>query len=115
LAFERVRAYVDDLVTSVLEDPTIPEDDRQARLLERLKDVRDKVLNLRLIFIEVGDQDEATTIFVTLNSRGLDLEPADLVKAHLLNLLPKKGVSTSRSSAGSQSSTSSTLRPRSCR
>jgi hypothetical protein len=90
-AFDRVRAYVRDLVDAVLEDPTISEDDRKEVLRERLKDVRDKILNLRLIFIEVGDQDEATTIFVTLNSRGLDLEPADLVKAHLLNLLPKTG------------------------
>jgi hypothetical protein len=90
-AFERLRRYVGDVVDSVLEDPTIPEESRSKQLLERLKDVRDKVLNLRLIFIEVGDQDEATTVFVTLNSRGLDLEPADLVKAHLLNLLPKKG------------------------
>lgn len=56
-----------------------------------MKEVRDKILNLRVIFVEVGDPDEATTVFVTLNSRGLDLEPADLVKAHLLNLLPKKG------------------------
>ena len=43
-----------------------------------------------MIFIEVGDRDEATTIFVTLNSRGKDLEPADLVKAHLLQLMPGK-------------------------
>jgi hypothetical protein len=90
-AFDRVHAYVNDLAEAVLEDPTIAEDDRKEILEERLKEVRDKILNLRLIFIEVGDQDEATTIFVTLNSRGLDLEPADLVKAHLLNLMPRKG------------------------
>jgi len=71
-AFDRVSAYVDDLVDSVVEDPTMRDDDREERLLERLKEVRDKILNLRLIFIEVGEQDEATTIFVTLNSRGLD-------------------------------------------
>jgi hypothetical protein len=91
LAFDRVTSYADDLVASVVEDPTIPKAKREAALLARLKETRDKILNLRLIFIEVSDRDEATTIFVTLNARGLDLEPADLVKAHLLNLLPRKG------------------------
>ncbi len=43
------------------------------------------------MFVETGSQDEATTVFVTLNSRGKDLEPADLVKAHLLAQLPKAG------------------------
>lgn len=75
----------------MLEDPTIPADDRQQALKDRMQAVRDKILNLRVIFVEVGDQEQATTVFVTLNSRGLDLEPADLVKAHLLNLLPQKG------------------------
>jgi hypothetical protein len=90
-AFERIRVYVRDLVETALNDPTIPEDGRHRELQERMKAVRDKILNLRVIFVEVGDPDEATTVFVTLNSRGLDLEPADLVKAHLLNLLPKRG------------------------
>ena len=90
-AFERVRALIGGLVDAVLLDTALSEEQRAKKLLERLQAVRDRILDLRLIFIEVGDEDEATTIFVTLNSRGLDLEPADLVKAHLLNLLPRKG------------------------
>lgn len=89
-AFERVKEYIDDLVSAVEEDPVIADDARPEELERRLKDIRDKILNLLLIFIEVGDRDEATTIFVTLNSRGKDLEPADLVKAHLLQLMPGK-------------------------
>lgn len=89
-AYDRIKEFVDDLVTSVLDDPTLREDRRQSLLGKRLQEVRDRVLNLKLIFIEVGDQDEATTIFVTLNSRGKDLEPADLIKAHLLALMPRK-------------------------
>jgi uncharacterized protein with ParB-like and HNH nuclease domain len=83
-AFDRVNEYIDDLTTTVRDDPLIPDEKRDEALEKKLKDVRDKILDLLLIFIEVGDRDEATTIFVTLNSRGKDLEPADLVKAHLL-------------------------------
>lgn len=90
-AFERTVEFVEGITTSIDEDTTIADRRKAAVKNERLKTVRDKILNLRLILIQVGDQDNATTIFVTLNSRGKDLEPADLVKAHLLNLLPKKG------------------------
>lgn len=89
-AFDRVESYITDLVAAVQEDPTIADDAREEELERRLKEIRDKILSLLLIFIEVGDRDEATTIFVTLNSRGKDLEPADLVKAHLLQLMPGK-------------------------
>jgi uncharacterized protein with ParB-like and HNH nuclease domain len=90
-AFDRVNEYIDDLTATVRDDPLIPDEKRDEELEKKLKDVRDKILDLLLIFIEVGDRDEATTIFVTLNSRGKDLEPADLVKAHLLQLMPSKG------------------------
>ena len=42
------------------------------------------------MFVETASQDDATTVFVTLNSRGRP-EPADLVKAHLLSQRPKTG------------------------
>ena len=85
-----MQEFVDGVVASAKDDPTLKKSKKPKEIKSRLKAVRDKLLNLRLIFIEVGDRDDATTIFVTLNSRGKDLEPADLVKAHLLNLLPKK-------------------------
>lgn len=60
------------------------------RTVTKLLELRDKVLNLRLIVVEVDDEDDATVIFQTLNSRGRDLEAADLVKSHLLSLLRTK-------------------------
>lgn len=54
---------------------------------QRLLALRDKVLNLHLIWVEVDNEDDATVIFQTLNSRGRDLEAADLVKSHLFSLL----------------------------
>lgn len=90
-AYRRVRAYVLDTVATVLIDPALSAEKKKKKVSTELSALRDRLLGLRLIFVEVGSQDAATTIFVTLNSRGKDLEPADLVKAQLLNLLPKKG------------------------
>lgn len=88
-AYDRLVKFVDGVVQPVKASTTISEDKKEAKIGEELRKLRDKILGLRLIFVLVDDQDDATTIFVTLNSRGKDLEPADLVKAHLLHLLPK--------------------------
>jgi Protein of unknown function DUF262/Protein of unknown function (DUF1524) len=89
-AYDRITEYVKDAVATVTGNPTLSEEKRRAGVGAKLRKLRDKLLDLRLVFVEVGDRDDATTIFVTLNSRGKDLEPADLVKAHLLQLLPTK-------------------------
>lgn len=52
-----------------------------------LVELREKILGLRLVTIEVDNEEDATVIFQTLNSRGRDLETADLVKSHLLSHL----------------------------
>jgi hypothetical protein len=88
-AYDRLVEYVDKTVATIADDPTLKQDKKDAAVRDALNKLRDKILSLRLIFVLVDDQDDATTIFVTLNSRGKDLEPSDLVKAHLLQLLPK--------------------------
>lgn len=88
-AYDRLRRYVDGVVESIDRSKASP-DEKQAKIRDALKSLRDRVLGLLLIIVEVGDLDSATTIFVTMNSRGKDLEPSDLVKAHLLTLLPKR-------------------------
>jgi hypothetical protein len=86
----RLVKFVSETVESITDNPTISEAKKKKAVSQALKELRDTILDLRLIFVVVDDQDDATTIFVTLNSRGKDLEPSDLVKAHLLQLLPKK-------------------------
>ena len=49
--------------------------------------MRDKLLGLRLIWIEHGNEDDAYVVFETLNSRGKNLEVVDLLKNHLLSIL----------------------------
>ncbi|MGL4501083.1 MAG: DUF262 domain-containing protein [Planktothrix sp.] len=49
-----------------------------------LKVIREQVVNyLKVIFITVGEEDEAYTIFETLNARGMDLSFVDLIKNKL--------------------------------
>jgi uncharacterized protein with ParB-like and HNH nuclease domain len=45
---------------------------------------------LKVIYIELGNEDDAYIIFETLNTRGKDLRVSDLVKNHLTKMLPKK-------------------------
>lgn len=54
-------------------------------ILERL---RDQVLSfLKIIYITVGNEDEAYTIFETLNARGMNLSPVDLMKNEIFKVL----------------------------
>lgn len=59
--------------------------------LEWLLDLRDRLLGLRVIWIEHSSEDDAYVIFETLNSRGKDLEVVDLLKNLLLNRLRGTG------------------------
>ena len=45
-----------------------------------LKSLRDKILNLEIIFVAVDDEVDAFMIFETLNAKGKDLTPLDLIK-----------------------------------
>ena len=47
---------------------------------DKLKKLRDKILNLEIIFVAVDDEVDAFTIFETLNAKGKDLTPLDLIK-----------------------------------
>jgi hypothetical protein len=59
----------------------------------KLINVRDSLLNLKLIFIRLEDEDDAYIIFETLNTRGKDLSLTDLVKNHLSKHLKSKSAS----------------------
>jgi len=47
---------------------------------DKLKKLRDKILSLEIIFVAVDDEVDAFTIFETLNAKGKDLTPLDLIK-----------------------------------
>lgn len=58
----------------------------QEENIKKLKEIRDKILSLKLVFIQLDNEEDAYLIFETLNTRGRDLTTPDLVK----NLLLKK-------------------------
>lgn len=59
-----------DFFKDILKDYTI----------DNLKKVRDGILNIEVIFVSVSDELDAFTIFETLNAKGKDLTPFDLIK-----------------------------------
>lgn len=61
-------------------------DESRVAVIDRLKTIRNKILSLKLVFIQLDNEDDAYLIFETLNTRGKDLTTPDLVK----NLLLKK-------------------------
>ena len=97
-AFEFFEENLNEIVRSTKTLPTLTEAKKKAKIEEDLSRVRDKVLNLKLIFTLLDNDEDAYVIFETLNTRGKDLTLSDLVKSHLVRLLkPKnKGVDVAR-------------------
>jgi hypothetical protein len=76
------------LKTLALEDKR--KDIKDAKI-EYLKNVRDRVLLLKLISVELDNEDDAYVIFETLNTRGKDLALSDLLKNHFAKLIKSRG------------------------
>lgn len=55
---------------------------------QELKDLRDKILNLEVIFVATSDNVDAYSIFMTLNATGKDLTVVDLIKNQVFHLYP---------------------------
>lgn len=83
-------AKVNSLFDAVDVDASIPTDDKQLVKVDRLTDLRESVLNLKIILVKLENEDDAYLIFETLNTRGKDLAVTDLVKNHFTKLLKNK-------------------------
>ena len=79
-----------DLTAAIEGDPRNKETDVPGLIEHGLSAIRDKLLALRLILVTVDNEDDAYVIFETLNSRGLNLTVADLLKNHLFRHLRTK-------------------------
>nr|BFF37741.1 DUF262 domain-containing protein [Tenacibaculum mesophilum] len=91
--FDTLMSLVNAELNSIETSTTITKEDKKEQKIKRLKEIRDKILNLKVIYIELGNEDDAYIIFETLNTRGKDLRVSDLVKNHLTKMLPKKNKS----------------------
>lgn len=74
---KNIQQNIDDLLSK--------EVNREAQI-NQLKHLRKQLLDLRIILITNDNEDDAYTIFETINSRGKNLEVVDLLKNHLLSL-----------------------------
>lgn len=88
--FNLLRNKVGMALDAITSDSTIPDDDKKELIKRKLIEIRDKLLSLKLIFVELDNEDDAYIIFETLNTRGKDLRVSDLVKNHLTKLIKKK-------------------------
>lgn len=87
IAFELINNKLAQFVPISLDNnqPSLFLDDGSDSV-SKLKILRDKILSLKLVFIQLDNEEDAYLIFETLNARGRDLKTSDLVK----NLLLKK-------------------------
>ncbi|CAM2895520.1 MULTISPECIES: DUF262 domain-containing protein [Shewanella] len=85
--------YAYELIYKKLEEQTPLNQAGQLEIFEsdtpiaKLKQLRDKFLSLKLVFIQLDNEEDAYLIFETLNARGQDLKTSDLVKNLLLKTI----------------------------
>ena len=85
--FDFITGNIRQTVKGIKQDKTLKPKDIDAKVQAALTGIRDKVLGLKVIYIDLDNEDDAYLIFETLNTRGKDLMPSDLVKSHLTKLL----------------------------
>lgn len=65
-----------------------PEGEAKKEAINQIELLRDKLLAVKLILIQLSNEEDACTIFETLNTRGKDLRVSDLIKNHLIRQMP---------------------------
>lgn len=83
-AHREIKKLVSGAIQSVKADTTANDEAKGKRIRAKLIEIRDKILGLKLIFVILDSEDDAYTIFETLNTRGKDLSVSDLVKNHFV-------------------------------
>jgi uncharacterized protein with ParB-like and HNH nuclease domain len=92
-AYEKLKELVYSKIQSIKIDTALPKAKLSQKIKESLIMIRDTLLNLKIIFVKLDDEDDAYIIFETLNTRGKDLSLADLVKNHITKHLKSQSAS----------------------
>jgi len=79
-AFNYFLSNISQTIQSVKDNPTISENHLSKKIESELVNIRESILNLKLIFVELDNEDDAYLIFETLNTRGKDLKTSDLLR-----------------------------------
>jgi len=78
------QAYLYGKINSWLDDYSTVQENQIIRLSKLVDALKERV---QFLTIEVENEDDAFTIFETLNERGLKLSPADLIKSYILRMV----------------------------
>lgn len=89
-AHDQFKKMISDLIKSIDLDPSLGDKKKKSEKQKRLVAIRDSVLSLKLILVQLDSEEDAYLIFETLNTRGKDLALADLVKNHFTKTLKNK-------------------------
>lgn len=89
-AFGQISNYIQGFLQEIKSDKQIKKEQLKDHLQKKLNEIRDKILKLKVIYIELDNEDDAYIIFETLNTRGKDLSVGDLVKNYLTKLIKAK-------------------------
>jgi len=89
-AFTQLTSYINTSIEEISNDKQIKKENQKEHIQKKLNEIRDKILKLKVIYIELDNEDDAYIIFETLNTRGKDLSVADLVKNYLTKHLKTK-------------------------
>jgi len=79
-AYEFFTEKITAVTDSVKNDSSLSAAERHKEIADKLESIRDQVLSLQVIFVELENEDDAYLVFETLNTRGKDLRVSDLVK-----------------------------------
>lgn len=88
-AFSFLQLSLKSAAETITKDSTLTDDKKREKLKVRLTELRDKILQLKVIVITLNSEDDAYVIFETLNTRGRDLTVSDLVRTHITRLIPQ--------------------------
>jgi hypothetical protein len=93
IAFDQLTFLVGSVIQDVKSASSVSGRALLQSIKQKLIQVRDSLLNLKVIFVKLDDEDDAYIIFETLNTRGKDLSLTDLVKNHFTKHLKPKTAS----------------------
>lgn len=78
---------ITEIILGIKEEKGQSKKEAKERVSVKLREIRDRILFLRLIKVELENEDDAYLIFETLNTRGKDLALSDLLKNHFTKLI----------------------------
>ncbi len=82
-AYKIAQKFIGDSIKSIKVDPRIKDEEKNTTIKKRLEDFRDQLLSVNIVTITLDNEEDAYTVFETLNTRGRDLSVTDLIKNHV--------------------------------